>query len=166
MCRTDFEGSQLHESPSRVELGFHNQISGGHLQAHRAPHPQLCLVPQMCPIPIWTNLRWSRIRLWRSRPVAIKRSWHPTSKQRLGSFPWGRTQNCALSSSMLAPSNPCTPVISLSPPTPPPPPTPTGLPSRPRTIASLEASEKEVTTRMSLLLSLVACWKRTRWLRR
>ena len=35
----------------------------------------------------WTNLRWSRTRLWGSRPAAIKRPRRPTSEPRLGVLP-------------------------------------------------------------------------------
>ena len=56
-----FEGSQCHESSSWVELGFHNQNSGGHLQGHGVPHPQLAMPPPSgspkCSQPIWTSLR-------------------------------------------------------------------------------------------------------------
>ena len=44
-----------------------------------------------CPYHTRTNLRWFRMRLWGSWPVAIKRLRPRTSEPRLGSSPWGRT---------------------------------------------------------------------------
>ena len=94
-----------------------------------------------CSSPIWTSLRWSRTKPWGLWPDAIKRPRRPTSGQRLGSSPWGRTYNYAGSSSMLAPSKPYTQVTSPSL-------TPafSGLPSRPNTTAHSESCESEVMT--------------------
>ena len=86
LCWTGFEDSQHHKSPIWVELGFHNQ--------NPSCAPSSIMPPPsgspMCPQPIWTNLRWSRTKLWGSRPVAFKRPRRPTSEPRLKSFPWGR----------------------------------------------------------------------------
>ena len=41
LCRAGIEGSQHHESHCWLELGFHVRKPDGHLQSHRAPHPQL-----------------------------------------------------------------------------------------------------------------------------
>ena len=115
MCRTDFEGSQLHESPSQAELGFHNQIHGGHIQAHRAPHPQLCLVPQV------SSTHLDKLEVIQNKTLRIATGCHlkvvaSHLKTETGVLPMRAHPELCSQKFYAAPSNPCTPVITLSPP--------------------------------------------------
>ena len=115
-----------------------------------------------CPLSTWTNLRWSRTRLRGSRQDAIQKPRCPTSEPRLESSPWGRTWNFVLSSFMVSPFNPCTPVTLSSTSYPPPPPRPPPLRatlqgSFYRTLRGLQI---RVTTSTTFPSSMVACWSR------
>ena len=95
--------------------GFLERNSGGHLQGHRAPHPQLyrshLVHPSVLNPPgqAWSGPDQGSEDATGCLQKAVV--WHLRAG-RLGSSPWGSTYNsyCALSSSMPAPSNPCTPV--------------------------------------------------------
>ena len=90
LYRVGFEGSQCHESPSGWTGASRPKPWWPLIRPLSTPSSTMPLPSgsPKCPQHTRTNLRWSRTRLWWSRPVAIKSPRCPISESRLGSSFW------------------------------------------------------------------------------